>query len=221
MLALHLQEPAMQAKGVIIWMHGLGADASDMMGLVSQIPLPSLPLRHVFLDAPIRPVTLNAGMSMRAWYDIFDITLNSREDKIGILASQAQLMDVIHAQMDAGFSSDKIILAGFSQGGAMALYTALHANMPLAGVISLSAYLPLYQECAPTLPEETPVFIAGGHFDPLVLPQWTKQSAEWLLSHGYANTALHFYPMEHSICLNEIHDMTQWLLTQFAGVDVV
>lgn len=204
-------------RGCIIWMHGLGADASDMAGLAGQAPIARLALNHVFLDAPVRPVTLNAGMRMRAWYDIVGMELTDREDKIGISLSQAQILEVIDAQIKAGFRAEEILLAGFSQGGAMALYTAIHCNLPLGGVISLSSYLPMARDCKPVLQKNTPIFMGFGQYDQLVLPEFTQVTNQWLLAAGYNQITLRQYPMEHSICGEEIIDVANWLSIQLRG----
>ncbi|WP_074881812.1 alpha/beta hydrolase [Legionella jamestowniensis] len=205
-----MKEPKQQAVACIIWMHGLGADASDMAGLADQL-IVNVPIRHVFLDAPVRPVTINNGMAMRAWYDILDLKFTAREDKEGILSSEEQILQIIQAQMEQGISSDKIFLAGFSQGGAMALHTALHVTYPLGGVIALSAYLPLASECSPSLAKKTPLFFGFGTYDTIVLPAWSKLTIDWLLAQGYDNLKWHTYSMEHSICMEEIKDLSLWL----------
>lgn len=199
-------------------MHGLGADGSDMAGIASYPALESLPLNHVFMNAEIRPVTINGGVSMRAWYDIVGLTSSDREDKQGILQSQAQIMTVIQEQIEAGFREEQIILAGFSQGGAMSLYTALHSERNLGGVIALSAYLPLALESKPILSKDTPIFIGSGRFDTVVLPAWTEQSSLWLQKEGYTRVTQHDYPMEHSICPQEIEDISIWLQSWLEGV---
>ncbi|NSL18412.1 dienelactone hydrolase family protein [Tatlockia micdadei] len=211
-----MKKPQQQAHSCIIWMHGLGADASDMAGLAEQLRLDDLSLRHVFLDAPIRPVTLNNGMAMRAWYDIMGMKLTDREDSEGIQQSAKFIHEVIDSQIKDGFSSEQIYLAGFSQGGAMALYTALHMPTALAGVIALSAYLPLADKCRTDLTKTTPIFMAGGQYDPIVLPIWTKQTAEWLSAAGY-QVSMHNYLMEHSVCAEEINDLSHWLVAQEKG----
>jgi phospholipase/carboxylesterase len=194
----------------MIWMHGLGADASDMMGLANELQI-SIPLRHVFLDAPIRPVTLNNGMSMRAWYDITGMTLTDREDKAGILQSERIIRDVLEQQIQTGIPAERIFLAGFSQGGAMAIFTGLRTQHSLAGLVNLSGYLPLAREVGKALHHETPMFIASGDNDPLVLPAWTGSTVEHLRKAGYAHVAWHRYRMEHSICAEEVHDLSGWI----------
>jgi phospholipase/carboxylesterase len=216
-LTSYLKDPKSPAQACVIWMHGLGADASDMAGLAEQPSIAQLPLRHVFVDAPVRPVTLNAGMPMRAWYDILGMKLTDREDKQGILESEQHILAMIDSQLQAGFSPEQIVLAGFSQGGAMALYTALHSERKLGGVIALSSYLPLALQCKPILASKTPFFLAGGSYDPMVLPTWTEQSKDWLLDKGYHNITWHQYPMEHSICAQEVLDIARWLSTNLTG----
>lgn len=208
-------------QGCVIWMHGLGADSSDMVGLAQQPPLAKLSLEHVCIDAPVRAVTINAGMKMRAWYDIVGMELTDREDKPGILQSQSLILDVIDAQIKAGFRAEDIFLAGFSQGGAMALYTAIHCTLPLAGVIALSSYLPMAWDCKSVLQKNTPIFMGYGQYDQLVLPEFTKVSKQWLVSSGYDQITLRSYPMEHSICGEEIADVANWLSIQLRGVGTV
>ncbi|MGQ3889730.1 alpha/beta hydrolase [Legionella sp. CNM-1927-20] len=208
---------AISTTGCVIWMHGLGADGSDMAGLVAEYPIAELALQHVCLDAPIRPVTLNAGMPMRAWYDIVGLNLTDREDRAGILHSFNCIKEVIEQQIKAGYEASQIALAGFSQGGAMALYTALHCDFPLAGVIALSSYLPLALESKPILAKNTPIFLASGLYDPIVLPDWSKQTKDWLIGNGFNSITWRQYPMEHAICPTEIIDIASWLSTQFKG----
>jgi phospholipase/carboxylesterase len=213
-----MKDPTTKAQAVIIWMHGLGADASDMMGLVEQLTIRELTLRHVFLDAPMRPVTLNGGMVMRAWYDILGTDFQAREDKEGILQSATLIRRVLDEQLNDGFISNQIFLAGFSQGGAMALYTGLNFDGPLAGIIALSSYLPGILHLETRLQKTTPFFMGLGKFDPLVLPKWTDSSIDWLKKQGFDDIALHQYPMEHSICFEEIKDLSLWLNRQVRGV---
>lgn len=211
-------EPKEPAQACVIWMHGLGADSSDMVGLVEQLTIMNVAIRHVFIDAPSRPVTLNGGMVMPAWYDIVGMNLVDREDQQGIEQSVSLIRQVLDLQLNNGFLSSQIYLAGFSQGGAMALYTALHTQAILGGVIALSAYLPRAAHIQPLLDKCTPVFMGAGQFDPLVLPKWTQLSKEWLLTKGYEQISFHLYPMEHSICYEEIKDISLWLSNQIQGV---
>jgi phospholipase/carboxylesterase len=211
MLNVYVKGSPQQVEACIIWMHGLGADSSDMAGLVEQLPLDNVALRHVFIDAPVRPITINGGIPMRAWYDIIGMQFTDREDQEGILLSQSYISQVIDAQIKEGLSSNQIMLAGFSQGGAMALYTALHLAAPLAAVIVLSAYLPLAAQCKPVLAKNTPIFLAGGQDDSIVSPTWTKQTAAWLAATGYEKLTFHEYPMDHIICTEEMTDLAHWI----------
>lgn len=207
-------EPKVKARAVIIWMHGLGASADDMASLAAQMP-GDLPVKHVSLNAPIRPVTINQSMPMPAWYDIVGTTLTDREDEAGILDSSAQILTAVNAERAHGFEDHEIFLAGFSQGGAMALFTALHSLPKLGGVIALSAYLPLHDVCKMTKLERiTPMFIAHGSLDPVVLPSWTVQTVAWLRSHGFETLTVRDYPMAHQVCIEEVKDLLTWLETK-------
>lgn len=217
MSSVNSNEPKSRAKGCVIWMHGLGADSSDMAGLARAAPIAALGLKHVFLDAPVRPVTINAGMPMQAWYDIIGMGLQYREDREGINISAAQVGARIREQIALGFRAEDIVLAGFSQGGAMALYTALNDTLPLGGVIALSSYLPLAADCQSLLPKDKPFFLGFGQWDTLVLPEYTNISHRKLLEFGYTEISLHAYPMEHSICDEEVVDIAQWLSHQLRG----
>ena len=205
--------PKQQARACVIWMHGLVAGAEDMAGLARELPLDT-PVKHVALNAPKRPVTLNQGMVMPAWYDIIGQSLTDREDKVGILASEQMILQAIAAQMADGFSPQMIFLAGFSQGGAMALFTGLRATFALGGVIALSAYLPLAASCQIGLDKKTPMFIASGRLDQVVLPQWTAQSIAWLRAAGFNALTIQEYAMGHAVCIEEIQALAQWLEQQ-------
>lgn len=216
-MGIYLKEPDQPAQACVIWMHGLGADAQNMMGVVDVLP-PTVPVRHVFVDAPVRPVTLNNNMPMRAWYNIVGLKLTDREDRDGILQSEKMIHDVIASQLADGFTSKQIYLAGFSQGGAMALFVGLRAKAPLGGIITLSAYLPLVSECTNVHISTTPVFMAMGEHDPIVLPSWTRQSYDWLLSQDFKQVSWKQYPMEHMICIEEIRDLSRWLGDQVSSI---
>lgn len=209
-MSLFRQEPAEPATHCVIWMHGIGANAQDMMGLARQLRLQG-PVRHLFLDAPTRPITFNNGMQMQAWYDVlgFGDNLAAREDKTGILASEEMIQRVYHQQLTEGFDSKNIFFAGFSQGGAMALFTGLRTRLPLGGILALSTYLPLANECAQAL-TETPIFLASGDYDFIVPPTLTEQVFEWLQAQAFSHVSFHRYPMDHSICAQEIHDISTW-----------
>lgn len=198
----------------IIWMHGLGADGSDMAQLASQLTTPALATRHIFLDAPIRSVHINQGMPMRAWYNIFDLALTNREDRKGLVESQAAITEMIDAQCQEGeLTPSRIFLAGFSQGGAMALFTGLQTERSLGGIIALSSYLPLSGECQPMASKTIPIFFGYGRHDPLVLPLWSQMTLDWLTTAGYSNLTRYDYPMEHQVCTEELADLSRWLLS--------
>lgn len=216
-LSVYMKEPQAPAQACIIWMHGLGADASDMVGLADGLSIDEVSLRHVFINAPVRPVTLNNGMVMPAWYDILGMELVDREDKEGIEQSELIIRKVMDEQLNDGFTYNQIFLAGFSQGGAMALHTGLQTPERLGGIIALSAYLPMAQHNRPKLNKHTPIFIGAGQFDPLVLPKWVELSNDWLLNNGYTQISKHQYPMEHSVCLEELKDISLWLKQQVQG----
>lgn len=201
----------------IIWMHGLGADGNDFVPVVQELDLAQAPpIRFIFPHAPMQPVTINNGYVMRAWYDVSlgDLEGHSRKaDEKGVRASQAAIDKLIEREIDRKISSENIVLAGFSQGGAVALQTALRYPQPLAGVMALSTYLPL----ADSLPQEaspanakTPIFMAHGTYDPMVPYAMGSKSREFLEKSGY-NVEWHEYPMQHSVCLEEIQDIGAWL----------
>lgn len=215
-LNVYLKEPNEKAQACVIWLHGLGANAQDMAGVAEQFSS-AVPIRHVFLDAPVRSVTLNNNMSMQAWYDIIGVRLTDREDRDGIAESEKLIRKVIENQLRDGFKHHQIYLAGFSQGSAMALITGLRTSTPLGGIIALSGYLPLASECIPVVNTNTPILIAAGLYDPVVWPAWTKASFDWLKSHGFNQVTWHDYPMEHTICNEEINDLARWLTLQISS----
>lgn len=212
-MSIYIKEPRKPAQACVIWMHGLGSDAQNMVGLANQLPI-TVSLRQVCLKAPIRPVTLNNGMLMSAWYDIVGLSLMDREDHVGLKQSAQIIQKAIDEQIDEGFSEEQIFLAGFSQGGAMALFTGLQMTKPLGGIIALSAYLPLASECTIQLDPITPIFLAAGVYDSLVLPAWSRQCADIVREQGFQHVSWHEYPMEHSICAEEVGDLAQWLNQQ-------
>jgi phospholipase/carboxylesterase len=201
-------------RAAIIWLHGLGADGHDFEPIVPELRLPeTLSVRFVFPHAPIRPVTLNQGMRMRAWYDILQLG-GGAEDEAGIRGSEDLLKSLIAREMKNGMPSGKIVLAGFSQGGAIALQTALRYPEPLAGVLALSTYLPISQ----TLDKEkspanlkTPIFMAHGLYDDIIPLRRAEQSAKILVDQGYA-VEWHTYPMPHSVCAEELADIASFLV---------
>lgn len=191
-------------EAAVIWLHGLGADGHDFEPVVSELGLPSsLGVRFLFPHAPIRPITLNGGMAMRGWYDIIDLEFGSNEDWEGVLDSVRLVEGLIESQIARGISAENIILAGFSQGGAVALYTGLNSTLPLAGIIALSTYLPLADRVAPNSGQALPLFMAHGEYDPLIPIGVGRNSAEKIRSLGF-QVEWESYPIEHAVSLEEI-----------------
>jgi phospholipase/carboxylesterase len=207
-------EPESPATASVIFLHGLGANGHDFEPLVPrwQAQL-AVPTRFILPHAPAQPITVNNGYVMPAWYDIAGVNLTDREDAVGIKRSATLINSLIETQIQQGISSQRIILAGFSQGGAMALYTGLRFAKPLAGMLALSCYLPLIdstQAEAQPQNQSTPIFMAHGRFDPLVNMNWALYSQEYLNKHGYQVT-WRDYPVEHAVCEQEIEDIGQWM----------
>lgn len=204
--------------GSVIWLHGLGADGHDFEPIVPQLDLPAdLPLRFVFPHAPVRPVTLNGGMAMRAWYDIYSIDRDGPIDEDGIRESAATLRTLIEREHARGVPYEKIVIAGFSQGGAIASYTGLAYPERLAGVMVLSAYLPLQSALAveldqgqPPRPKDLRIFMAHGTFDPMLPFQLGTHSRDAIQALGFS-IEWHEYPMPHAVCPEEIADISRWL----------
>jgi len=198
----------------IIWMHGLGADGHDFVDIVPELRLPARPgVRFVFPHAPMRPVTINGGYVMRAWYDIRDDGGVRREDPAGVRASQKAIEALIQREKERGVSAASIVLAGFSQGGAMALHTSLRHGERLAGVMALSCSLPLADtlaaEAAPAN-RDVPIFMAHGAQDPMIPMARALRARETLVGLGY-RVEWHEYPMPHSVCAEEVRDISTWL----------
>lgn len=207
------QEPDREAQASVIWMHGLGADGHDFASLPPQLGVsPDLPIRYVFPHAPVIPVTLNMGARMRAWYDI--VSLDARgQDETGIRRSAASIEDLIAREVERGVPSSRVVLAGFSQGAAMALFAGLRHRAPLAGILALSGYLPLHE----SLPAEgseanqqVEILQAHGQHDDVVSYRFGHGSAELLRAAGY-RLEWHEYPMAHELCLDEVQEIGRWL----------
>lgn len=204
--------PSTPAKSSIIWLHGLGADGHDFVDIVPELHLSDCATRFIFPHAPIIPVSLNGGMPMRAWFDLYGLSRESRHDEAGIKKASQAIGKLIAAEKAAGIPSEKIILGGFSQGGAMALYTGLHYPEPLGGVFGLSTYLPsqdFWQQTS-AINSKIPIFMAHGQSDPIVSFAIGKASAEHLTSLDY-KVDWHQYAMPHTVCAKEIHDLSRWL----------
>ena len=203
--------------GSIIWLHGLGADGHDFEPIVPELQLPAdLALRFVFPHAPVQPVTINGGMAMRSWYDILSLDSDGRADRDGLLKSSAMLEELIAREVGRGVEPNRIVIAGFSQGGAVAVHTALNTEHPIAGLMALSTYLALPEDAenAPCR-KDLPIFMAHGSFDPVLQLDWGRSSAEKLTENGYT-VDWHEYPMAHAVCPQEIADISQWLSTIFS-----
>lgn len=200
----------------VIWLHGLGADGHDFEPVVPQLGLaPGLRVRFVFPHAPMRPVTLNGGMTMRAWFDIVSLDRTGQQDEAGIRESAALLGQLVEREHRRGCSYGRIVLAGFSQGGAIALHTALRYPQRLAGVMALSTYLPLIHTFRNEVPSgddarSLPIFMAHGTHDPVLPVALGQESRQALLQAGY-NVEWHEYPMAHAVCAEEIVAVSAWL----------
>jgi len=207
-------ETAPNPAATVIWLHGLGADGNDFVPIVRELDLSgSQPIRFIFPTAPTMPVTVNGGYVMRAWYDIFGPDLVRREDEPGLRASQAMVEALIAKEKARGIPAERIVLAGFSQGCAMTLQTGLRHAEKLAGLMCLSGYLPLAGTLAAeahSANQATPIFMAHGRQDPVVVMQRAEQSRDLLNTLGY-QIEWHEYQMQHSVCLEEIEDIGHWL----------
>ena len=198
----------------VIWLHGLGADGHDFESVVPQLVRPEWPaVRFVFPHAPVRPVTINNGMAMRAWYDIKGMQIADKQDEPGIRQSIAQLDDLIAHEVERGIPSQRVLLAGFSQGGAIVLAGGVRHAAKLAGIVALSTYLPLAEKTAAERSDANkglPIFMGHGSIDnvvPEVLGTTTRNALETL---GYA-VEWHSYPMAHQVSAQEIADLRRWM----------
>ena len=196
----------------VIWLHGLGADGNDFAPIVPELRLPKAGIRFVFPHAPVRPVTINAGMRMRAWYDIAD-GANRREDERGVRASQVLIEALIAREKERGTKAGRLVLAGFSQGGAIALHAGLRHPERIAGIMALSAYAPVGEKLSAersTANRDVPIFMGHGSDDPIIPLVRAEQSRNLLKSLGYP-VEWHEYGMPHSVCPEELTDIGAWL----------
>ena len=207
-------ETGPRPSAAVIWLHGLGADGHDFEPVVPELRLPaSTPVRFIFPNAPQRPVTINMGMRMRAWYDILQMG-GGPEDEAGIRESQGLLEKLISTQKQNGIPARKIVLAGFSQGGAIALQTALRYAERLAGVMALSTYLPVQNKLEierKAINNDLPIFMAHGSYDPMIPMVRAQHSRDALVKLGYPVEWCE-YPMPHSVCPQEIADIAAFLV---------
>ncbi|NCT82842.1 MAG: carboxylesterase [Comamonadaceae bacterium] len=217
MLDTHVIETGPAPGTTLIVLHGLGADGHDFVPICAELDLSPLgAVRYVFPDAPQRPVTINGGHVMRAWYDILGPHPQRQEDEMGLRESQRQIAALIDDERERGVPAERIVVMGFSQGCAMALMTALRYPERLGGVVGLSGYLPL---AAATAAERSaanaglPVFMAHGTQDAVVVPTRGAASRDALRALGH-EVQWHDYPMPHSVCMEEIRDLNAWLLKQ-------
>ena len=204
----------------VIWLHGLGADGHDFVPLVPELIRPGWPaIRFLFPHAPVRAVTINNGTRMRAWYDIVDFDLANRADETGVLESVAQVDALIARESARGIPASRVILAGFSQGGAVTLAAGLRRREPLAGLVGLSTYLPAANGAQAALVDganRQPVFMAHGTQDPVVPSLAGQQSAALLRQFGF-DVQWSTYPMPHSVCAEEVTALGDWFDTRFAA----
>jgi len=214
-------ETGAHPNAAVIWLHGLGADGNDFVPIVEEMRLPpALTIRFVFPHAPVRPVTLNGGMAMRAWYDIYAANLSERADLAGVRASQAQVEALIARERTRGIAANRIVVAGFSQGGAIALHTGLRHAERLAGIVALSTYLVRADDLAveaSAANREVPIFMAHGTLDPVVRLEWGEASRGALAANGY-RVEWHTYGMPHSVVWDEIEAISTFLARVLAPV---
>jgi phospholipase/carboxylesterase len=207
-------ETAPQPQAAVIWLHGLGADGHDFVPVVEELDLAGLPpIRFVFPHAPMQRVTINAGAVMRAWYDVLGLDGVRREDEKGVRVSQGRVEALIEREKSRGITAGHLVLAGFSQGGAIALQTGLRHPERLAGIMALSTYLPIpavLKAEASDASRQTPIFMAHGVADPLIPLSRASTSRDALSSIGY-RVEWHEYPMPHAVCAEEIADIAKWL----------
>jgi phospholipase/carboxylesterase len=207
-------ETGHHAEACVIWLHGLGADGHDFEPVVPALDLPEKPgIRFVFPHAPMQPVTLNGGTVMRAWYDVYGAEGVRREDEPGVRASQTRVEALIAREKGRGIPAARLALAGFSQGGAIALHTGLRHAERLAGILALSTYLPLAGTLAAeahAANRDVPIFMAHGTHDPLIPLARAQRSRDRLVEAGY-RVEWHEYPMAHQVCDEELRDLSAWL----------
>lgn len=200
---------------LVIWLHGLGADGHDFEPVVPQFKNPNKAIQFIFPHAPIQPVTINGGMEMRSWYDIKMMDIGKMPDEAGIRESELMVLELIESQIQAGFKPEQIILAGFSQGGAITLHTSTRTKYKLAGVVALSCYLPIPEKLSAEqsgVNKDTPFFLGHGNYDPVVPFELGKSSFEALKAAEY-NVSWHEYPLQHGVSMDELEDIKRFILS--------
>ncbi|KPJ67638.1 MAG: carboxylesterase [Coxiella sp. DG_40] len=212
-------KPSTNPKHSVIWLHGLGADGHDFADMVPQFNLaPKLGVRFIFPHAPMRSVTLNAGYRMRAWFDIYELDVNAPQDEDGVRQSQELINRLIEREISLGIPSEHIVLAGFSQGGAMALHCGLRYLQKLAGILVLSGFLPLANCLADEISsvnKSTAILMIHGKYDNIVPIKWAEVSKQRLIDLGL-NVLWKSYPIAHHVCNEEILDISNWLRKLFS-----
>ena len=207
-------ETAPNPRHAVIWLHGLGADGHDFEPIVPQLVDRAWPaLRFVFPHAPVRPITINGGMAMRAWYDISGLEIAQRQDEAGIRDSIRLLGELIEREVARGVPSANILVAGFSQGGAIVISGGVRCASRLGGIIALSTYLPMADKTdaeASSANRDVPIFMAHGMLDPTISHALGEMSRDYLAQRGY-NIDWHAYPMAHQVCAEEIADLKRWM----------
>ena len=211
--------PPTPPTAAVVWLHGLGADGFDFVPIVAELGLPeTLSVRFVFPHAPVRSITLNNGMRMRGWYDIPSLARFDQQDQAGICDSERIVHRFLQAELDAGIPATRIVLAGFSQGGAIALHAGLRYPQRLAGLLPLSTYLPLSDRLAAersAANAEVPILMCHGRFDPVLPYVMGESSCEYLRSLGY-RVEWREYPMQHQVCAEQIGHIGAWLRERLA-----
>ena len=211
--------PGRPHDAVVIWLHGLGDSGNGFAPIVPELKLPeSLAVRFVFPHAPVRPVTVNNGMPMRAWYDIKSLDLDNRADTEGVLESAAMVEKLIEQEMAKGIPSERILLAGFSQGGVIALHLGTRFHLPLAGILALSTYMSeadKLQHEAHEANKNTSIMCAHGTQDEVV-PVFMGKAAYQVLADNGFDVSWQEYPMQHNVCLEELKDISDWLLKRLS-----
>lgn len=211
-IIIETSQPIQQS---VIWLHGLGADGHDFAPIVPELNIPNT--RFIFPHAPHQAITMNNGYEMRAWYDLYGLTLQTKQDEAGMRAMQQEIESLIEAEIKQGISADKIVLAGFSQGGAMAFFTGLRYPKKLAGILALSTYVSLKEKLADEAHKankNTPIFMAHGSFDSIITLDTCLVSRRLLEDLDY-RIEWHEYPMPHSVCSKEIEDIARFLKQVF------
>jgi phospholipase/carboxylesterase len=212
-------ETAPNPRHAVIWLHGLGADGHDFEPIVPELVDPSWPaLRFVFPHAPVRPITINGGMAMRAWYDISGLEIAQRQDEAGIRASIGLLGELVEREIARGVAARNIFVAGFSQGGAIVLAGGVRYAKRLGGIVALSTYLPIAAAIdaeADPHNRDVPIFMAHGMLDPTIPHALGEMSRDYLAQRGYA-VDWHAYPMAHAVCIEEIVDLRRWMSARLA-----